>query len=149
MIAITLATILAVVCGCLLVYSIRVTMDWNEAAERLMRSQFVNPYARLLGKTVEAKVYEGSDWERMVIIAVSWKGAVCVRRELDMVAPGRWIHKSKVPCRVREIDGDGTSRVDAHGRPIKARRPSELHHAPIEYARAVMGRRHKRKGGWR
>ena len=61
-------------------------------------------YAHLLGKTVEAKVYEGSKWERMVVVAVSWKGAVAVRPEWDLQTKARWIHKDKVPYRVREID---------------------------------------------
>ena len=65
--------------------------------------QHLSPFAHLLGKTVEAKVYEASEWERMVVVAVSWQGAVCVRPEGDMRTKGRWIRKEVVPSRVREI----------------------------------------------
>lgn len=66
----------------------------------------LNKHARLLGKEVEAKVYEGSEWERMVVVAVSWRGAVCVRPVHDLTTKGRWIHKSKAPGRVRWPEGD-------------------------------------------
>ena len=64
----------------------------------------LNPYAHLLGRVVEVKVYQASDWERMVVVAVSWHGAVCVRRVADMESRGRWIRKELAPDRVREID---------------------------------------------
>ncbi len=95
--------ILTIVCGILFAYSIRVTTDWHEAAKKLMRLQFANPYAHLLGRTIEAKVYEGSDWEKMVVIAVSWRGAVCVRPVRDLATKGRWIPKYYAHERVREI----------------------------------------------
>lgn len=63
----------------------------------------LNKYAHLLGRTVEAKVYEASSWERMVIVAVSWQGAVCVRPVRDMRTKGRWIRKNLVPSRIREL----------------------------------------------
>lgn len=63
----------------------------------------MNPHARLLGQVVEAKIYEASDWERMVVVAVSWEGAVCVRRLSNMRGRGRWIPKDKAPHRVREV----------------------------------------------
>lgn len=65
--------------------------------------QALNKYAHLLGKTVEAKVYEASKWERMVVVAVSWQGAVCVRPERDMRTKARWIRKELVPSRIREL----------------------------------------------
>lgn len=65
-----------------------------------------NPHARWLGRTVEARVYEGSDWERMVVVAVSWKGSLAVRPERDMQTKARWIRKQLVGERVREI-GEG------------------------------------------
>ena len=65
----------------------------------------LNPYAHLLGKEVEARVYEGSTYERMVVVAVSWRGSVCVRPVRDMEAKGRWIPKNKVPLRVIEVLG--------------------------------------------
>ena len=102
---------LSIICVGLSVYAIRITVDWNEAAKKLMRLQFANQHARLLGKTVEAKVYEGSKWERMVVVAVSWKGAVAVRPEWDQEAKARWIHKDKAPYRVREIMESGVMEV--------------------------------------
>ena len=66
----------------------------------------LNPYAHLLGKEVEAKVYAASNWERVVVIAVSWRGAVCVRPVRDMQTKGRWIHKNVAPMRVREVSDD-------------------------------------------
>ena len=98
--------ILLFVCSVLFVWNIRVTADWHDAAKRLERLQFSNPHAHLLGRTVEARVYEASKWERMVIVAVSWRGAVCVRPSRDMSAPGRWIPKQFVPQRVREVQGN-------------------------------------------
>lgn len=70
----------------------------------LLRERWtLNPYAHLLGKEVEAKVYEASNWERVVVVAVSWRGAVCVRPVRDMQAKGRWIHKDVAPMRVLEV----------------------------------------------
>lgn len=63
----------------------------------------LNPYAHLLGKEVEAKVYAASNWERVVVVAVSWRGAVCVRPVRDMQTKGRWIHKDAAPMRVLEV----------------------------------------------
>lgn len=94
--------VLLVVCCVLFAWALRASSDWRAASRKLMRMQFANPYAHLLGKTVEAKVYEASEWERMVVVAVSWKGAVAVRPEWDLQTKARWIHKSKVPDRVRE-----------------------------------------------
>ena len=95
--------LLMCVCGVLFVWALTVTADWREAAKRLERLQFANPHARLLGRVVEARIYEASDWERVVVVAVSWKGGVCVRPMRDMEAPGRWIRKQLVPDRVREV----------------------------------------------
>lgn len=96
--------ILLVVCGVLFVWALRVTVDWRESAKKLMGLQFANPHARLLGRTVEVKVYEGSEWERMVVVAVSWQGAVAVRPEHDPYVRARWIPKDKAPNRVREVE---------------------------------------------
>ena len=71
------------------------------------RDRHGNPHAHLLGKTVAVKKYQGSEWERCVVICVSWKGAVKVRRlsEMDDMAHGNgfWICKEQAPTRVREI----------------------------------------------
>lgn len=77
---------------------------WMAEYERLKSVAPKNPYAHLLGKEVEARVYEASDWERMVVVAVSWKGAVAVRRVSDPGSKARWIHKSKTAERVRMVD---------------------------------------------
>lgn len=60
-----------------------------------------NPYARLLGQEVEVRKYEASGWERCVVTAVSWHGAVCVRRRND--AKGFWVDSERAPTHVREI----------------------------------------------
>ena len=95
--------VLAGACGLLLMTTLVARSDYESAAERLERLQFANPYAKLLGRTVEAKVYAESRWERMVVVAVSWHGAVCVRPESDMKTKGRWIASELTPSRVREI----------------------------------------------
>ena len=61
------------------------------------------PYAELLGKEVEARVYEASRWERMIVVAVSWRGAVAVRPANDLETRARWIRADLVPDRVREV----------------------------------------------
>ncbi len=91
-------------------------MTWGEAvalvalvavglyALRLRASlRSLNPHAHLLGRVVECRVYEASDWERYIVVAVSWEGAVCVRRESTPKITGRWIPKDKAPERVREV----------------------------------------------
>lgn len=60
-----------------------------------------NAYARFLGEEVLAKVYEQSDWERCVIVAVSWHGSVCVRLADDLACKGRWIRHGLTNGRVR------------------------------------------------
>lgn len=75
----------------------------EELARRYAELASYNPHAHLLGKEVEARVYEGSRWERMVVVAVSWKGSVCVRYASDPEGRGRWIKKEFVSDRVREI----------------------------------------------
>lgn len=69
----------------------------------------MNPHARLLGQVVEARIYEASDWERCVVVAVGWHGAVCLRREDNQGTPGRWIPSYLAASRVREV-GDGDVR---------------------------------------
>lgn len=87
----------------LTMWLIEVKSDYDAAALALMCRQFENPHGQILGKVVEAKIYEDSDWERMVVVAVSWRGAVCVRPTSDDDAPGRWIRKEVVGDRVREV----------------------------------------------
>lgn len=82
----------------------RMTRLLEQHESALMRDPYeCNPYAYLLGREIEAKVYEASRWERMVVVAVSWRGAVCVRPTYDLEARGRWISKDLAPERVREV----------------------------------------------
>lgn len=77
---------------------------WMAEYERLKSVTPKNPYAHLLGRVVEARVYEASDWERMIVVAVSWKGAVAVRRVADPDSKARWIRKDVTKERVRMVD---------------------------------------------
>jgi Flp pilus assembly protein TadG len=78
--------------------------EWREAYADALRLLPRNANARLLGQTVEAKVYEASDWRQMVIVAVSWKGAVAVRPIDEPEACAKWIRKDLVAERVRDVD---------------------------------------------
>lgn len=102
--------VLLCVCGVLFVWAMMVNADYRAASKALRAAAYwskemrmYSPYARYLGRVVEARVYEGSEWERMVVVAVSWHGGMCVRPCRDMELPGRWIEKTKVPERVREV----------------------------------------------
>ena len=83
--------------------AIAVAEDWRAEYERLKSITPENPYAHLLGKIVEARVYEASDWEPMVVVAVSWKGSVAVRRVSDPESKARWIRKDVTRERVRMV----------------------------------------------
>ncbi len=65
--------------------------------------KLANEHGRMLGRIVDAKMYEGSEWERAIVVAVGWRGAMCVRPMRDIGAHGRWIRKDLVPHRVREV----------------------------------------------
>lgn len=91
-----------VLCAAFVLCCVMAAIPADEVLER--GDEPVNEHARLLGRTVMAKVYEGSPWERMVVVAVSWKGAIAVRPEWDPEARARWIRKDVAPQRVREID---------------------------------------------
>ena len=71
--------------------------NWRET----LRLIPANPHAYKLGQVVEARVYEGSEWEPMKVVAVSHKGAVAVRPVMDPECPARWIDKRYVEERVR------------------------------------------------
>ena len=80
--------------------------SWRHvAARRKERLDAYNPHARMLGREVEARTHRRARWERCVVVAVSWKGAVCVRTTRNPQAPGRWIPKELAGERVREVDG--------------------------------------------
>lgn len=80
----------------------------NHVAIRRERSK-LSPYAHLLGKAVMVKKYEASEWERCVVVCVSWKGGVKVRRinEMNGVSHGNgfWIGSAETPKRVKEAEG--------------------------------------------
>lgn len=68
---------------------------------RAMREMPANEHAKMLGRTVEARTSDGAKWREMVVVAVSWKGALAVRPTSEPDKPARWIHKSKVDEWVR------------------------------------------------
>lgn len=68
---------------------------------RAMRDMPANEHAKMLGRTVEARLSDGAKWREMVVVAVSWKGALAVRPTSEPDKPARWIHKSKVDEWVR------------------------------------------------
>ena len=81
-------------------------MDGELARERkkvaeLYRLLPYNKHANMLDRVVSARVYEGSKWEAMLVVAVSHKGAVAVRPVMYQDAPARWIDKEHVADRVR------------------------------------------------
>lgn len=68
---------------------------------KAMREMPANEHAKMLGRTVEARTSDGAKWREMVVVAVSWKGALAVRPTSEPDKPARWIHKSKVDEWVR------------------------------------------------
>lgn len=60
-----------------------------------------SPYGRWLGKRCWVRPCGRATWEEHVIVAVSWKGAVCVRRAARMEEDGYWIKKQNVRWRLR------------------------------------------------
>lgn len=58
-------------------------------------------YGALLGRRCMVRKGDGT-WRECVVIAVSWKGAMCVRNTADGSGRhGKWIPKESVPERVR------------------------------------------------
>ncbi len=72
-------------------------MAWHYARE----SAKLNKYAHLLGRTVWVKKYEASRWEQAIVVAVSRRGSVAVRRTSDPKESAHWIDKRHVNERVR------------------------------------------------
>ena len=60
-----------------------------------------SPYADWLGKRCWVRPVGRESWAQHVIVAVSWKGAVCVRRLDKPDDDGYWIKKQNVSWRVR------------------------------------------------
>ena len=88
---------LAFLSGCLLGYVIRSVALADPGAARTS-----NPYAHLLGKVMEVRKYDASDWEPCVVVAVGWHGSVCVRRLCDIERPGFWVHNDRARTHLRE-----------------------------------------------
>jgi len=60
-----------------------------------------NPYGDWLGRTVWVRPVGRPDYAKHVIVAVSWRGAVCVRDVERMQEDGYWIKKQNVRWRLR------------------------------------------------
>ena len=101
---VVIVAILALTCVTLGAIAYVANRNASDLAEQLSRRQFTSPYAHYLGRTVEVKVYAASRWERMVVVAVSWHGAVAVRPATDLKTRARWIRADLVPDRVREVE---------------------------------------------
>lgn len=59
-----------------------------------------NRYSEWLGRECWVRPSHGGRWRRHVVVAVSWKGAVCVR-DPDREGKGYWVRKENVRHRVR------------------------------------------------
>lgn len=60
-----------------------------------------NPYGDWLGKTCWVRPSGRVVWSEHVIVAVSWRGAVCVREIDRLHEDSYWIKKQNVRWRVR------------------------------------------------
>lgn len=60
-----------------------------------------NPYGAWLGCECWVRPASRDKWKRHVIVAVSWRGAVCVRDAEKLQEDGYWIKKQNVKWRVR------------------------------------------------
>lgn len=94
----TLILLMATV-GALCAWVDKVTRERDELSELLLRHVKLmteeNPHSFLLGKTIEVRCRKGSDeWEKVNVVAVSWKGGLCVR-PVDG-SKSRWIDKRNV-----------------------------------------------------
>ena len=94
---------LAFLSGCLLGFVVRsVALDSPFAAK--VDQRVVSPHAYLLGRLMEVRKYDASDWEPCVVVAVGWRGSVCVRRICDIDRPGFWVHHDRAVTHLREIE---------------------------------------------
>lgn len=60
-----------------------------------------NPYAAWLGRECWVRPAGRDKWRKHVIVAVSWRGAVCVRDADALDQDGYWIKKQNVRWRTR------------------------------------------------
>ena len=89
-----MAATLSALCGLLGGIVIGAALAW-------MALGMPNAYAAWLGRKCWVRPLGRPDWVRHVIVAVSWNGAVCVRRLDRMDEDGYWIKKQNVRWRVR------------------------------------------------
>ena len=61
----------------------------------------LNPHARWLGRRVLVHKYDACPWELATVVAVSHKGALCIRRDTE--EGSWWMKPSRVRERVREL----------------------------------------------
>lgn len=67
-----------------------------------------NPFSHWLDRECWVRPCARETWRRHVIIAVSHKGAICVRERARQDQKGYWIKKENVPQRMRfSIGKDG------------------------------------------
>jgi len=67
----------------------------------LMARGSKNPHGDWLGRRCWVRPAGRAKWEEHVVVAVSHKGAICVRRADRMDEDGYWIKKQNVRWRVR------------------------------------------------
>lgn len=60
-----------------------------------------SPYADWLGKRCWVRPCAREVWKPCVVVAVSWRGAVCVRELARQDENGYWVQKENVSWRVR------------------------------------------------
>lgn len=94
---------LALLLACALA-TITAKASWAVAMERKAELERFNPHAWRLGGVVEARMHRRARWVRCDVVAVSWKGGVCVRPCDRPGAKGVWISKDMVGSRVREAE---------------------------------------------
>lgn len=70
---------------------------WRLIGER----ERMSPHAHWLGRRVLVRKYDASDWEPGVVVCVSHKGSLCIRRDAE--SSGWWMDAKRVPGRVREV----------------------------------------------
>ena len=66
-----------------------------------------NPHAHRLGRICWVRPHSGKRWREHVVVAVSWKGAICVRPTDRLDEDGYWIKKQNVDWRVRWVAPGG------------------------------------------
>lgn len=81
-------------------------MQLNVSSMRsdMLKMMDLNPHAHLLGKTVEYRKFEASDWQRGVVWCVGIHGGLCIRDAEYLEQPGKWIDSDKAVYRVREVE---------------------------------------------